>query len=131
MTPPRKDTASAESAAFDERLNGLETTTKEGFKRLEAMLQTLEERLRAIETAAVTKIAVMDTRLGAAWKKIDEHEEKLKSYEAEQKRLTSAIEQLLGLRSFLIWGGSAFGILFVALLWAIITHQVEIVQVVK
>ena len=98
---------------------------------MEALLQTLDERLRAIETAAVTKIAVMDTRLEAAWKKIDEHEEKLRTYEAEQKKLTTAIDQLLGLRSFLLWGGSAFGILFIALLWAIITHQVEIVQVVK
>lgn len=98
---------------------------------MEALLQALDERLRAIETAAVTKIAVMDTRLEAAWKKIDEHEDRMRTYEAEQKRLTTAIEQLLGLRSFLIWGGGAFGLLIIALLWAIITHQVEIVQVVK
>ncbi len=98
---------------------------------MEALLQALDERLRAIETAAVTKIAVIDTRLEAAWKKIDDHEERMKTIENEQKSQKLLNEQFIGMRNFLVWGGSAFGLLIIALLWMIFTHQVEIVQAVK
>ncbi len=112
-------------------MNGLETTTREGFKRVEDLLQALDARLRAIETAAVTKIAVMETRLEAAWKKIDEHDTQLKSQAETQNKQKLVLEQLNGLRNALIWIVSAIGILIIGLLWAVFTHQVEIVQVVK
>lgn len=114
---------------------------------MEALLQALDERLRAIETATVTKIAVMETQLTAAWKKIDEHEAKfkkveddiqdkaaqkdvdgLKDFRTEQMKIN---EKMLSLRSVLIWIGVILGGMFFSLLWALWTGQVEIVQVVK
>lgn len=114
---------------------------------MEALLQALDDRLRAIETATVTRIAVMETRLDAAWKKIDDHEVKFKTVDEDLKSLPTAKdieglksfkddqvkinEKMLSIRSVLLWGGSAIGMLIVYLLWAIFTHQVEIVQVAK
>ena len=73
----------------------------------------------------------METRLEAAWKKIDEHDTQLKAQAETQNKQKLVLEQLNGLRNALIWIVSAIGILIIGLLWAVFTHQVEIVQVVK
>jgi len=89
----------------------------------------------------------METQLAAAWKKIDEHENRfnkveddlgekasqkdvdgLKEFRTEQMKIN---EKMLSLRSVLIWLSIVLGGMFATLLWAIFTHQVEIVQVVK
>jgi len=122
MTPPKTSPQSVD--ALEERLNGIETITREGFKRLEDLIQSIEARLRAIETSATTKLAVVETRLDAAWDKIDDHEVAVKEFRHEA-------EQIKILKGLLGWILSAFGILVISLLWAIFTHQIEIVQVIS
>jgi len=91
---------------------------------LEDLIQSIEARLRAIETSATTKLAVVETRLDAAWDKIDDHEVAVKEFRHEA-------EQIKILKGLLGWILSAFGILVISLLWAIFTHQIEIVQVIS
>jgi len=112
---------SKSNGAMEERLNGLETVTREAFARLEALMGQIDQRLRALETSALSDIAVQKSKLEAAWAKIDKHESALTEHE-------KFISKLKVIYAAIIWLSVTLGALIIGLLWTILTHQVELIQ---
>lgn len=107
------------NGALEERLNGLETMQRDGFARMEQLITQIDTRLRTIETSAFAEVAVQKARLDAAFQKIDKHTSQLD----EQEKF---ITKLKPVYAVLIWLSVTVGGLIVALLWAVLTHQVVI-----
>jgi hypothetical protein len=105
--------------ALDERLNGLENMSRDAFSRIEALVSHIDKRLRDIETSALADVAVQKARLDAAWKKLDEHANII----AKQDDF---IQKLRPIYAALIWLSVSIGGLVIGLLWALLTHQIEI-----
>jgi hypothetical protein len=59
------------------RINDLATRMDKGFDELKLMLGVVDNRMRDLEKSEAGVHPVIETRLSAAWRKIDEHETKL------------------------------------------------------
>lgn len=97
MTPPPVTNQSALQA----QITALGETVSQGFNKLESMLNNIEERVRAIENAEAGSHPLINSRLDAVWKKVDQHEADLKVMKEDLSALKSTNRILTGLGGLL------------------------------
>jgi len=90
----------------------------EGIGEIKAMLQNIEARVRKLETEEAGMHPVIETRISAAWRRLDEHEQKLAS-------LTTAIVRLEQANRVLSWIGGILG--STVIVW-LITQLLRVVK---
>ena len=61
--------------SLQKQIDNLSTQVTQGFTRLEALLMNFDERVRSVENTQAGCQPVLTSRLDAAWRKIDEHED--------------------------------------------------------
>lgn len=88
----------------------LEETVTNGFAELKALLQGQEQRIRGIEQREAGCHPVLESRIDAAWRKLDQHEVDIKS-------ITETLQTLRQTNRILSWiGGLAGG---AVILWVL------------
>lgn len=97
-----------------------------GFQRLDASIRAIDERLRIAETREAGFTPLINSRLDAAWKKIDAHQEELKILREDLATLTHSVNQL---SSIMRWLLGIFTSCLVAFLIAIATGHMAITLV--
>lgn len=73
------------------------------------------------------------SKTDAAHRRLDDHEKKLfelsKALQEEERLTITICEQVKQMKAIMAWIGGAVGVLVVALLWEILTHQVLLTTV--
>jgi hypothetical protein len=82
-----------------------------GFSELKDILRGYEERTRLLETKEAACQPNIQNQLGAAWRRIDEHEATLKNHTKIVTEMASAINLLMWVGGL---GGTALGLWFIA-----------------
>ena len=95
---------------IEERLNNLGDT----LARVESLMSGMDERLRKIETATITELTLLKTQVAAMWTKVDAHED----FIAKMKPVYTAT----------MWALGVLGVLVIGFLWAMFTHEVQLVK---
>ena len=75
---------------------------------IKTMLKTIEDRVRALETAEAGSHPLMESRIDAAWRKLEEHDKRIDSISASILRLEQSNRALTWLggvlgSTVLIW----------------------------
>lgn len=83
---------------------------EQGFNKLEQIMTGVEGRVRGLETREAGCQPIVNARMDAAWKKIDEHD-------AEIKDLRATLAELKQTNKILAWLGGLVGSAFV--LWVV------------
>jgi chromosome segregation ATPase len=96
--------------ALQVQINALGERMDAGFREIKEMLQPLERRVRDIEQREDRSQPLTQSRLDAAWRKIDEHS-------ADLKALNETIVQLKQTNKILSWLGGLLGSAII--LWVI------------
>ena len=120
MTPPRTtslETSQAQIDVLGERMD-------KGFNELKEMLLRYEERLRGLETREAGCAPLLNSRLEAAWRKLDSHEVELDNL----REALSEMAKMAGkLESVAKWMLGIFTALISSLLIAFLTGKIDIV----
>lgn len=85
---------------------------------IKAMLERLDERIRALENSDASAHPLMQSRLDAAWRTIDVHENRI-------KRLEEMVSELRQANKLLSWIGALLG--STVIVWLI----TQLLQVIK
>jgi predicted acyltransferase (DUF342 family) len=104
---------------------------------VKAMLIGLDERVRTLEQTTITQSVTASQKLEAAFRKLDEHSFLLGSLRtdldcrtSERVKVTDDLERRItraeAVTSSVKWLGGILVTLAVALLWAVLTHQVDL-----
>ena len=104
---------------------------------VKAMLIGLDERVRTLEQTTITQSVTAAQKLEAAFRKLDEHSNKLDTLRsdldckvAERVKITDTLDDRMlrveQITSAVKWLGGILVALAVGLLWAVLTHQVEL-----
>ena len=113
MTPPPSN-----QSFLQAQINALGETVSQGFAKLESMLNNIEERVRAIETAEAGAHPLINSRLDAVWKKVDQHESDIKTLRNDtDKQLASIRDDMNTLKAtnrILSWLGGLLGTSLIA-----------------
>ena len=96
-------------------LNKVETVAA-GFSRMEGKIDSIDLRVQAIEKNNIETTVINAARLDAAFKKIDDHDSRLKE-----------VEKLMPVLKLFAWVASILGGSVVILIWSLITGQAQII----
>ena len=118
MTPPRVD-----NSALQAQIDNIGARMDKGFDELKMMLGGYDGRLRDLEKSDASSHPVMESRLDAAWRKIDEHTAFIV---AAQKTADQALQVANKLESVAKWILGIFTLVLVALIIAILTGKVHV-----
>lgn len=102
------------------QISALEQRIEKGFDELKEMLKGFDERVRAVEQREAGCQPIITARLDAAFRKIDDHDLRLITVEKHADRMMAAYQ-------FMLFMGSALGLSVIALIWALITGQAQVV----
>lgn len=134
MTPPNN------SAALQVQIDSLGAQVKQGFDEIKDLLRSYEERTRAIETREAGCQPLIQGRIDAVWRRVDEHDTKLATKsqqinELEKKidkqneqigKLGDLISKLVPMYKVFVFISSALGTAVIALIISLITGQAQI-----
>jgi chromosome segregation ATPase len=119
------------AVAFQAQLDALGERMDRNFEEIKAMMRSFDERVRAVETREAGCQPVIQARIDAAWRKLDEHDTSLRVLEkqlSEQtKNLNGVIEQQRSLYAILRWGVGILTALLTVTLGMFITGQAAII----
>jgi predicted phage tail protein len=118
MTPPNNSAAAL--TALQAQIDGLGDRMKEGFDEVKGMIMGFDTRVRGLETREAGCQPVLAAGLKSAQDKIDEHDKQLKALEMQMSRLMTAY-------GVLVLIGSSTMLSVMALIWALITGQAEVI----
>jgi hypothetical protein len=96
MTPP------SGQSALQQQIVALGDRMEQGFSELKTIMTGVEGRVRGLEQREAGCQPIVQARMDAAWKRIDEHE-------SEIKRLSDAILELRQTNKILTWLGGLMG----------------------
>lgn len=117
-------TAQALNLALSERMD-------RGFTELKTMLQGFDERLRGLETREAGCQPIVQARIDAAWKRLDQHDKELQTLLTLHQTLTQGqvnlTNQVRNLQGVLRWILGVFTGILLAVLSAFATGQATIV----
>lgn len=82
--------------ALQRQLNDIGERMEKGFDRLEKLMTGVEVRVREVEKREASCSPMLQGRLDAAWREIDEHKVKI-------EKLEKAVEALVQTNSILKW----------------------------
>lgn len=114
----------SEGLTVQAQLSQLGQRLDKGFDEIKRMLSSFEERLRDLEKSEARDHTLIGTRLDAAWKMIDQHENDIKALTQliqEQTQLIASIE-MIGK-----WFIGIVTALIVALLVGVISGKIRLV----
>lgn len=110
-------TASAGSiSALQAQIDALGVRMDKNFDEIKVMMHDFGERVRSIETKEAGCAPLLNARLDAAWRTIDEHGKRIKD-----------IEKLMPILNAVLWVGTFLGVSIIALIWSLITGQATVV----
>jgi chromosome segregation ATPase len=128
MNPPGAGTAGTD--VLRSQVEALGETMKVGFDEIKGLIRGLDERVRQIERNEAGCTPVMQSKIDAAWRKIDELDAKINEQArttAERlQRLTKLEQQMATLQGILAFLGTTTGAMVLGLLYAVLTHQVQL-----
>lgn len=99
------------------QINLLSETMQRGFQELKELLQSIEQRVRTIETSEARCQPMVFSKIDAAWRKIDEHEVKLNGHERKLAEINDLLQSLRQTNKILTWLGVVLG--GTALIWLV------------
>jgi hypothetical protein len=105
MTP-----AAGAQAASQSQITALGDRMEQGFNELKQIMTGVEGRVRGLENREAGCQPIVNARMDAVWKRVDEHD-------AEIKELRSTITELKQTNKILTWLGGLVGSAFV--LWVV------------
>jgi hypothetical protein len=119
------------SSAAQAQITALAEGMNRGFTEVKFMLQGFDERLRSLETREAGCQPIVQTRIDAAWRRLDEHDTKLnqvltlhQKLAQDQILMTSRMKDLQGI---LKWVLGVFTGILLSILGALATGQATIV----
>ena len=104
---------------------------------IKTMLSGLDERVRQLERATIEQSVTASNKLDALFRRVDEHSAQINSLQVEmgervQERnasltaLQNRVQNVEHVAAIARWLGAGLGMSILALVWAILTHQVSI-----
>ena len=88
-----------------------------GFARLECKIDSIDLRVQAIEKKDIESHVTNSTQIAAMFKKVDEHEARIKD-----------VEKLMPALRIFVWAATVLGLSVIGMLWAILTGTVTLVH---
>lgn len=119
MTSPRVD-----NATLQVQIESIDQRIERGFNDIKTMYLGYEDRLRKIEQSDASNHPLMETRLDAAWRKLEEHSISISNL---QRTADTALTVANKLESIASWMLGIITAMIVGLAIAVITGRVELV----
>lgn len=91
------------------------------------MVSGLDGRVRALEGAIITQSVTATQKIEAAFARIDEHTKQISTIRSDVDCLEDRIAKAESIVSAVKWVGGIFAAMVAALIWGILTHQIEVV----
>lgn len=120
-------TSSGRDEALQAQINGLGERMENSFLKVERMLDAIEQRMRGLEQREAGCQPLINSRLDAAWKVIDQHTALLDTMQRSIRQTEAAITKLTNTNDILKWILGVFSAILAALLIALATGQARIV----
>jgi len=121
MTPPDN------TSVLQVQIDSLGERMQQGFDEIKDMLRSYEERTRAIEQREAGCQPIMHARLDAMQQYIIDHNTKFTTKSQQINSLEKQVARLAGMYNFFVFIGSALGLSVIALIWALITGQAQVI----
>ncbi len=115
--PITEQVSQAQIDALGERMD-------RGFGEIKELVRGYEERLRGMETREAGCAPLMNSRLDAAWRKLDSHEAELDKLRVNLNRMAKTAGQLEAVAKWLLGIATA---LIISILVAFLTGKIDIV----
>ena len=96
-----------------------------GFARLEISIKALDDRMRTEETRIAGFTPLINSRLDAAWKKLDQHQAEIDTLREDLQSLATSTAQII---SILKWVMGLVTLVIGSILVALATGHVSIVM---
>ena len=104
---------------------------------IKTMLSGLDERVRQLERATIEQSVTASNKLDALFRRVDEHSAQINALQVEmgervQERnasltaLQNRVQNVEHVAAIARWLGAGLGMSILALVWAILTHQVSV-----
>ena len=106
-----------------ERVGNVQSTVDETAR----LVADLSKRLQTFETTEVREHAVMDNRITAAHGRLDQQRQSLDDHEKRLDGMDKAVQPLVMMYKVVAFLGSALILSVIALIWSMITGQVQVV----
>ncbi len=119
--------STAALTALQAQIDNLGERMEKGFDELKDMILSFDTRVRGLETREAGSQPVFTAGLEAARKRLDEHELQLRGLEKDISKLTLDCSKLTVAYGVLVFIGSSALLSVIALIWALITGQAEVV----
>jgi len=117
MTPPGRRVSDSDNlAALQPQIDMLGEKVDRGFGELKEMLRSFDERLRKTEQAQAGCQPLVEMKVNAAWKKLDEHDEAITNMTKSVDKLSEIGKWLLGIITAMI----------ISFLIALVTGRVDL-----
>jgi FtsZ-binding cell division protein ZapB len=102
MTPRPTSLAAGQGDALQVQINNLGERMDAGFREVKEAIQAFESRVRAVEQQHAGCQPLLQSRIDAAWRKIDEHDTDIKA-------LHQMVTELKQTNRILTWLGGILG----------------------
>ncbi|MBI4928315.1 MAG: hypothetical protein HY835_11155 [Anaerolineae bacterium] len=90
------DSHAVTGKSLQAQIDSLGERMEKGFEEIKALLRGNEERLRSLETREASCQPLIQSRLDAAWRKIDEHEKEIETLTEIAQSLRATLRVVTG-----------------------------------
>lgn len=115
--------AESASSALQGQINGLGETMRAGFEEIKKLIGGIDERLRRLEMNEAGCQPIINQRLDAAWRKLDELEHGADDRQTRLLKLENHVSVLTKILTFI---GTVVGTQVLLLIWALMTGQLHL-----
>jgi hypothetical protein len=98
-----------------------------GFDEIKVLVRSFDERVRGVEMQEAGCQPLLSGRIDAAWRRLGEHDSTFDKHDGRLKDLEAQLGRLMTMYAIFVFIGSALGLSVIALIWALITGQAQVV----
>jgi DNA repair exonuclease SbcCD ATPase subunit len=103
------ETDRVSNTALQKLISDLSAQMREGIGEIKVTLKSIDERVRALENNEAGAHPLIDSRIDAAWRKLDEHDKRITTLTDTVIEMKQTDAQLQHTKKLLAWLGGLLG----------------------